>query len=546
MRIKSLKVRNFTSLADVDLRDLPNLVVLIGKNSSGKSNLIDALALLFTEFGTDADRSLGSPDDYQHLFPDHDTRVTEPSEIAATITLTPEEWTRVLSLEYGGGNTLEGSELRLSKRIENIDGELWWKTYQVESDGFEIVLEGNVTSRDISNTPGPIEVGTQEILNQLGELMRSSFQVIHTTENPRSWPSRFEERPTIIDAEHLQSLWELSQSTGSRRRPWTRMTEQYQGIAPSRQRPAGVASSIQVEESDLTVPIGMTGEGSQAILRLLDQLERGSSIMALEEPETHLHPALVKQVGQLLAETSTKDKQLFICTHSPFLIEQSSLDSFFVVRKEGDRTQVSPMRDIDGLRNLLLDIGMRPSDVLFSDAVLLVEGLSDETFFVRLSNKLNVPLADRHVKIVSVAGFPRGRRHIEFWANIGRNAGLPVYLILDKNARDEADSAVSKGQIPREHCLVLEKGNLEDYYPQRAIEEVLRTKFGVELDEPILVGKRVERLRTLLSRKVKGKNAWKPIVAEEVVNIVTRDEAESEMEEIVAFLRKIYHEVGVE
>lgn len=545
MKIKHISVQNFKSLIDVELPDLPDLVVFIGKNSSGKSNLIDALNLLFTEFGDEVDRGLGSQDDFQHLFPSHDTQVSQPPEISATVTLTYEEWARLLSIDLDAARSLETSPLRVSKRIVNTDGELRWKTHEIVTQTFEVVLGGEVLSRDVSNIPGPIEQGTQEVLSQLSELMRSSFQVIHTTESPRSWSDRFAERPTIIGDEHVTGLWELSQSTGSQRRPWTRMIQRYQGVAPNRQVPVGVLSSIQVEEGNLTVPVGMTGEGSQAMLRLIDQLERGSPIMAIEEPESHLHPALVKRIGHLLAETS-KDKQLFVCTHSPFLVEQSLLDSFFVVKKEQDSSQVSQMRDIDGLRNLLLDIGMRPSDILFSDAILLVEGLSDEVFFDHLSNKVDVPLTGRHVKVVRTNGSPRGRRKVEFWAEVGRDSGLPLYLILDKNARDEAESAISKGQIPSEHCLILEKGDLEDYYPWRALEEVLSTQFDVAVEEVIPVGKRVERLRSLLSSKIKPRNAWKPMVAEGVAKTMTPDEVESETEEIVAFLRKIYHEVGIE
>ena len=545
MRIKSLRVRNFASLIDIDLPDLPNLVVFIGKNSAGKSNLIDALALLFTEFGTDADRSLGSVDDYQHLFPNHDTQGSQPPEIAATITLTPEEWTRILSLEHGGGSTLKASELRLSKRIVNIDGEVWWKTHQIESGDFEVVLSGEVVSRDMSRIPGPIDVGTQEVLNLLGELMRSSFQVIHTTDNPRSWADRFSERPTILEPEHVDELWNLSQSKGSLRQQWTRLVQQYSRISPNQQSPAGVASSIQVEEGTRSVPIGMTGEGSQAMLRLIDQLDRGPQIMAIEEPETHLHPALVKQIGQLLAVKANEGKQLFICTHSPFLVEQSSLENFFTVKKELDKTQVSPIGGIAGLKNLLLDIGMRPSDILFSNAILLVEGLSDEVFFDHLSNKVNVPLAGRHVKVVRANGYPRGKRKIEFWTEVGRDAGIPLYLILDKDAEDEAQCAIKDGRVGNEHCLILEKGNLEDYYPWEVLQEVLAKEFEEEGVEPIPVGERVAQLRRLLSRKAE-RNAWKPIVAEEVVKIMTRDEAESEMDEIVAFLRKIYYEVNIE
>ena len=204
------------------------------------------------------------------------------------------------------------------------------------------------------------------------------------------------------------------------------------------------------------------------------------------------------------------------------------------------------MHKIDDLRNTLLDIGMRPSDILFSDAILLVEGLSDETFFNGLSNKISVPLAECHVKIVRTNGLPRGRRKIEFWAEVGRDAGLPLYLILDENARHEAESAIKRKQISAENCLILDKGNLEDYYPWHVLKKVLSAQFDVEVKKPIPTGERVQELRTLLRPNVKGKNVWKPLVAEEVVKIITAQEAESEMGEVVDFLRKIHREVGVE
>lgn len=550
MRVKHLKVQNFMSLVDVDLSDLPNLVAFIGKNSSGKSNVIDALALLFFEFGPDLRLELGGTHEFQHLFPGHITQTNHFPSISVTVNLTPQDWAEIFSIDQDTSAQWGEIDVVLGKRFLVADDVVLWETSTVKIGNSEVVNNGELILEEITFKPGsesgaPQSISTDQVLSRLAKLLQSSLRVIHTTDNPRSWPNRFSERPTIIDDEHVQNLWDLSQSRGNQRRPWTSMTQQYQEIAPNEQRPVGVASSIQVEEGSLTVPIGMTGEGSQAMLRLLDQLERGSPIMAIEEPETHLHPALIKRIGHLLAETSRENKQLFVCTHSPFLIEHSSLDSFFVVRKEKDGTRASPMRDIVGLKNLLFDIGMRPSDILFSDAILLVEGLSDETFFNLISNKCNVPLAERHVKIMQANGYPRGRRKIEFWAKVGKDAGLPLYLILDKNAADEAESAIEAGQVYREHCLILEKGDLEDYYPWDILQNVLAKEFEIEVAEPIPVGERVEKLRKLLSSKA-ARNAWKPIVAEEVANRMTQAETETEMREVVDFLHGIHRSLGTE
>ena len=87
------------------------------------------------------------------------------------------------------------------------------------------------------------------------------------------------------------------------------------------------------------------------------------------------------------------------------------------------------MDNVSELRGLLFDIGIRPSDILFSDAILLVEGLADDIFYNHLSNKVNAPLAERHVKTIQADGYPQGRRKIEFWAEVGRDANMPLYLI---------------------------------------------------------------------------------------------------------------------
>ena len=550
MRIKSLKVQNFTSLADIDLPDLPNLVVFIGKNSSGKSNLIDALALLFSEFGTHLQRDLGAVDAFQHLFYQHNVHVSPSPEITATITLSTAEWAEVFATDLETASVWAEDEVVLQKRLVVTGGDVNWVTSALRIEKSEVIIDGEFRLGGLSLDSGtddepPENFDFSELVPRLAMTLKSAFNVIYTTEAPRHWDKRFSERPTIVDAQHVREMWDLSQSSGSQRQPWMRTKQRYEEIAPNQQTLAGVTSSIQLEESYLTIPIGMTGEGSQAMLRLIDRIERGSQVMAIEEPETHLHPGLVKRAGQLLVSMSSEDRQFFVCTHSPFLIEQSSLESFYVVKKEGVRTEVSPMRNIEGLRDFLFDMGMRPSDILFSDAILLVEGASDETFFNIVSNKINASLAERHVRVVRANGDSRGRRKIEFWAEVGRDAGLPLYIILDKGAANEAERAIENEHIKPEQRLILEKGDLEDYYPWEDLKVVLEAEFGKAVEEPIDVGKRVVKLRELLGRE-KGRNWWKPTLAEEVAGRVTPEQAEAELKEIVDFLHAIHRSLGTQ
>jgi AAA15 family ATPase/GTPase len=64
MKIRRIVIRNFRSLKDVTLDDLGDLNVLIGANSSGKSNLLEALMLFFSQFDAAPSRNLGAVSDY--------------------------------------------------------------------------------------------------------------------------------------------------------------------------------------------------------------------------------------------------------------------------------------------------------------------------------------------------------------------------------------------------------------------------------------------------------------------------------------------------
>ena len=551
MKIEQVGIENFKSIYSVELSDLPNLVILIGKNSSGKSNVIDALALLFAEFGAEVDRDLGDLATFQHLFSHYTLQPDRVPAINAIMTFTAEEWSNILSVDLNVARKFEDTRLFVEKALVVNEMRVHWMTLSIYLGESIIVSDGNIESDNLSVFPNsladmefePVEIISNELIGRLAELLKSNFQVILTTENHRSWLDKFLPRPTIIDDEHHRSLWEASQSSGNSRLSWTRLARQFERISANEQRPVGVASSIQMEEGALTVPIGMTGEGSQATLRLIDQLERTSEIVAIEEPETHLHPGRIKQIGEFLKYKTGRGKQIFVCTHSPFLVDQSALSNVFVVKKDGSETNVASLGNTEDLRTMLVDIGMRPSDILFSNAILLVEGPSDEIFLNGLSNVIERPLVETYTKIIGVGGYPRGKRKIEFWAEVGKEAGLPLYLILDKDAESEADSAVNKNLISRERCLILQNGNLEDCYPLHLLEKAVSNLFDISIDNSTATANRVAEIKKKLSSKGK-RNEWKPLLAEEILRTITRADIESEMRDIADFVRKIDREVG--
>jgi putative ATP-dependent endonuclease of OLD family len=94
-------------------------------------------------------------------------------------------------------------------------------------------------------------------------------------------------------------------------------------------------------------------------------------ILAVEEPEAHLHPKGIHEVREVLRATSER-QQVVIATHSPLLVNRLDLASNILVEK----TRARPASSIKELREML---GVRVSDNLaHAEVVLVVEGPEDE------------------------------------------------------------------------------------------------------------------------------------------------------------------------
>ena len=183
MRIERIEITNFASLAKVELTDLPNLVVFVGKNSSGKSNVIDALALLFTEFGNDLDRNLGNLDDLQHIFHGYVTDVIPNPTISVLVTMSAEEWAEVLSVDEPSVHDWSDTEILLEKSIVRTEGSVRWVTASVKLGNVDLVRNGGfeqdvIHVRDGNNEEPPLLVPVDHFYEKLTKLMQSSFEVI--------------------------------------------------------------------------------------------------------------------------------------------------------------------------------------------------------------------------------------------------------------------------------------------------------------------------------------------------------------------------------
>ncbi|MCF8247819.1 MAG: AAA family ATPase [Saprospiraceae bacterium] len=102
-------------------------------------------------------------------------------------------------------------------------------------------------------------------------------------------------------------------------------------------------------------------------------------LLALEEPEAHLHPNAQRH---LYSQLSTTAGQKIISTHSPYIAAQAALEEFRYFCKNEDETVVRGL-DLSGLsgdalRKIRREVMHSKGELLFSKAVVLSEGETEE------------------------------------------------------------------------------------------------------------------------------------------------------------------------
>lgn len=100
------------------------------------------------------------------------------------------------------------------------------------------------------------------------------------------------------------------------------------------------------------------------------------TVCLIEEPETHLHPTLMRCLMETLINiASTRDQQLFISTHSAALINIAAKDQLKIFQSYSTHIDCKP-----DLGTILDRMGYMASDILQANCVIWVEGPSDRLY----------------------------------------------------------------------------------------------------------------------------------------------------------------------
>lgn len=118
------------------------------------------------------------------------------------------------------------------------------------------------------------------------------------------------------------------------------------------------------------------------------------NILLLDEPEAFLHPPLARQLGELIGEAESEQRQIFVVTHSVELLKGilSKANDVNIIRvtRTGNSNKFTQIQEnvLKGImENPLLKVS-RVMEGLFCERVVITEAEADELIYQELITKL--------------------------------------------------------------------------------------------------------------------------------------------------------------
>ncbi|MCI0696800.1 AAA family ATPase [candidate division KSB1 bacterium] len=410
--ITEIRIDNFRSLADVWV-PLRKQTVLIGENNSGKTSFLDAFALVFAE-----SEARFSADD---IFLEAD-RSLAPRERKACvdIRIEPAGDEKEFKDETRG---FFGDAIQLGKGDERdyiaIRAELGWDKNREEYRRSRSFLKGWARKK---TEAVQIQILTRPTFRrEFLELFpfyyldakRDIQDQLHARQSFWGKLASDLQLDDDIQKKIEKALYDVNELIRSKSPVLAhlrkRLEELYRTVAseqsgvqitplPQQLRDLVRGMDVLFKTHDAhAFPLSRHGMGTRSMAALLVfhafiewQLKRSREItplpiVALEEPEAHLHPHAQRALFDQLAEI---DGQKLISTHSPHVVSHAQLFDFVLFRKNGSETKVSmiPEKNHDGSDFLEPEVAhkvysfvqIQNTELFFSRVMVLFEGPTEQ------------------------------------------------------------------------------------------------------------------------------------------------------------------------
>jgi putative ATP-dependent endonuclease of OLD family len=201
-------------------------------------------------------------------------------------------------------------------------------------------------------------------------------------------------------------------------------------------------------------------------------------ILAIEEPESHIHPGAMHSLREVLDEIANQH-QVIVTTHNPIFVQRREVDANIIVEKQKAR----PAKALDEVRRSL---GVHIQDNLTnSELALVVEGEEDRVALEALlkftSPKIRKALETHRLGIDTLGG----GSNLSYKLTQLRMALCEVYVFVDNDeaGRKAIEQAINSdlikiSQVTLSTCKNMHNSEMEDLYDKAIYQDYIQKNYG--------------------------------------------------------------------
>ena len=566
MQLTYLHIHNFKSIRSMEIRDIERALILVGKNNTGKTSVLDAICAVcgcyeiqdrdFNEnrqaIRIDACFSIEEED--LHLF-HHMGIVSQYRRF--------DVWRRVFGERLP---SFKDGELSFTFHV-NLDGKVRYEDpYRKNNPYIPMVLPHiyRITAdRELRQLQNDLLMFQEdEELSRLRSgrcIFEASKKCNHCFQCIGLINKKKPEELTAFETARLleYKIYQLNLSGFSRK-----VNENffknggYEEIRYTLNCDTDQMFSVEVtahnRQRGSVKPVGLMGKGMRSIYMLslletyISEQSRIPSIIVVEDPEIFLHPQLQKTCSEILYRLSKKNQVIFK-THSPDLLFNFSIRQIRQVVLDEERYSV--IREKADLGQILDDLGYGANDLLNVSFVFIVEGKQDKSRLPLLLEKYYSEIYDDKGNLTRISIITTNScTNIKTYANL--KYMNQVYLrdqflmIRDGDGKDpeelasqlcryyderSLEDADRLPKVTRRNVLILKYYSFENYF----FNPTIMAKLGIVKSEDAFYDTLFDKWREYLYRIRSG---------QQLMEIMGRDftspeDMKAHMEEILTYMR---------